>query len=138
MVRSASKNRLALGALGVFAFAERRGLSHEAARTLVVNTVVVMEIFYLFSVRYLRTGSVTLQGVLGAPAVLIGVGATCLLQLAFTYLPIMQTLFETRSIAVTDGLAIIGVGIVMLAVIDVGETAPGRRVDQRLDAGRRP
>ena len=43
------------------------------ARTMVVNTIVVMEIFYLFSVRYIHGPSLTWQGVLGTPAVLIGV-----------------------------------------------------------------
>src|SRR3546814_4035177 len=71
-----------------------RGLSVEEARTIVVNTIVVMEIFYLFSVRYLRLTSLTWEGVLGTPAVLIGVALVVALQLAFTYLPFMQTLFE--------------------------------------------
>ena len=47
------------GAFGMFFWAEVRGLPHEEARTIVVNTIVVMEIFYLFSVRYLHTTSFT-------------------------------------------------------------------------------
>ena len=78
----------AIGAFGMFAWAEARGQSHEAARTIVVNTVVVMEIFYLFSVRYLHGASATWQGVLGTPAVLLGVGGIVVLQLAFTYVAI--------------------------------------------------
>ncbi len=109
----------ALGAFGVFYWAEARGLSHEMARTMVVNTIVVMEIFYLFSVRYLHGPSVTLQGVLGTPAVLIGVGSIVMLQLAFTYLPIMQHLFQTRAVAVGDGLVIVAIGVVLLLILEL-------------------
>ncbi len=109
----------AAGAFGMFAWAEGRGMSHETARTMVVNTVVAMEIFYLFSVRYLRGTSVTWQGILGTPAVLIGVGSVAMLQLAFTYLPIMQHLFKTTTIQPVDGLVIIGVGIALIVILEV-------------------
>ena len=48
----------------------------------------------LFSVRYIRGRSVVWQGVLGAPAVVIGVGGSIVLQLAFIYPPIMLRLFQ--------------------------------------------
>jgi magnesium-transporting ATPase (P-type) len=113
----------AAGAFGIFAWAESRGLAHEGARTMVVNAIVVMEIFYLFSVRYLHGTSVTWQGMLGTPAVLIGVGGIVILQFAFTYLPVMQRLFQTRSIGLGDGLVIVGVGIVLLCVLEVEKRA---------------
>jgi len=40
------------GIFGMFAWSRSSGLSLEEARTAAVNTLVVMEIFYLFSVRY--------------------------------------------------------------------------------------
>ena len=43
-----------VGVFGVFFYAIERGVSIETARTMVVNTIVVMEIFYLFSVRYVH------------------------------------------------------------------------------------
>lgn len=107
------------GAFGVFFWAEARGLPIEEARTLVVNTIVVMQIFYLFSVRYVHGTSLTWRGVLGTPAVLIGVGATVLAQLAFTYLPIMQHAFASRPLAVLEGMLVIAVGGVMLLVVEL-------------------
>jgi magnesium-transporting ATPase (P-type) len=106
------------GAFGMYAWARSRGLAVEEARTIVVNTIVVMEIFYLFSVRYLGSTSLTWQGVLGTPAVLIGVGGVTLLQVAFTYAPVMQRLFETRAVALGDGVAIVGVGVAVLVVVE--------------------
>lgn len=113
----------AIGAFGMFAWAEARGLSHEAARTIVVNTVVVMEIFYLFSVRYLHGSSATWQGVLGTPAVLMGVIGIIVLQLAFTYMPFMQLLFDTRPVAFSDGAAIIAVGVALFAILEAEKFA---------------
>ena len=113
----------AVGALGMFAWAEMRGLALEETRTIVVNTVVVMEIFYLFSVRYLHGTSLTWQGMLGTPAVLIGVGSIIVLQLAFTYLPPMQRLFHSRAVAFTDGLIVVCVGIALLVVLELEKRA---------------
>jgi magnesium-transporting ATPase (P-type) len=62
------------GAFGMFFWAEARDLPIEEARTIVVNSIMVTEIFYLFSVRYLYTTALTWTGFLSTPAVLIGVG----------------------------------------------------------------
>lgn len=113
----------AVGAFGMFAWAEARGQSHEAARTIVVNTVVVMEIFYLFSVRYLHGASATWRGTLGTPALLLGVSGIVVLQLVFTYFPFMQTLFETRPVGFIDGIAIVAVGVALFAVLEVEKFA---------------
>jgi magnesium-transporting ATPase (P-type) len=105
-------------AFGMYFWAESRGLPLEEARTIVVNTIVVMEIFYLFSVRYVHGTSLTWTGVLGTPAVLLGVGLVTAGQFAMTYLPPMQAVFDTRPVALLDGLAVIGVGVVLLLVVE--------------------
>ena len=125
-----------LGAFGVFYYATERGLSLDMARTMVVNTIVVMEIAYLFSVRYVHGTSLTWLGVLGTPAVLIGVAVTVAAQLAFTYLPPLQAIFATESIAPFDGLVIVGIGIVLLIVVEL-EKAIFRFIAGRIGAGRR-
>jgi magnesium-transporting ATPase (P-type) len=104
---------------GVFFWALQRGLSLELARTMVVNTLVVCEIFYLFSVRYVHGPSLTWTGVLGTPAVLIGVSVVVIAQLIFTYLPWMHHVFATRPVALADGLAIVGIGVALFLVIEV-------------------
>jgi len=108
-----------VGAFGMFFWALERGLEVETARTIVINTIVVMEIFYLFSIRYLHMTSLSLQGILGTPAVLIGVAVIVVGQFAFTYLPFMQTLFATRPVSLMDGLAIVGVGVLLLLILEV-------------------
>lgn len=108
-----------LGAFAMFWWARARGIEIAEARTIVVNTIVVFEVFYLFAVRYLRSGSVTLVGIAGTPAVLIGVGTIVVLQMAFTYLPLMQRLFDTRAVSVTDGATIVALGVGLLVVLEI-------------------
>ncbi|MDF3011146.1 MAG: cation transport ATPase [Burkholderiales bacterium] len=113
--------------LGVFFLALERGRDLETARTLVVNTLVVLEIFYLFNVRYLGMTSITLRGVLGTPAVLYALAAVVVAQLAFTYLPLMQGWFATRPVALADGVLIIACGVALLALFE-GEKLLLRRL----------
>lgn len=96
-----------------------RGLPIETARTVVVNALVVMEIFYLFSVRYVHGTSLTWQGVLGTRAVLIGVAVVAAAQLAFTYLPFMQQIFDSRPVPLAEGLAVMILGIALLIVVEI-------------------
>ena len=103
---------------GVFFWALQRGLSLELSRTMVVNTLVVCEIFYLFSVRFVHGPSLTWTGVLGTPAVLIGVGVVVLAQFVFTYLPWMHAVFATRPVALVDGLVIVAIGIALFLVVE--------------------
>ena len=108
-----------LGAFGIFFYAMERGLSVDMARTMVVNTIVVMEIAYLFSVRFIHGASLTWRGLLGTPAVLAGVAVTVLAQLAFTYLPVLQKVFATEPVAPLDGLLIVGIGVALLVLVEL-------------------
>jgi len=106
-------------AFGMFFWAANRGLPIEMARTVVVDTIVAMEIAYLFSVRYVYGSSITLRGMVGTPAVLIGVGFVIVAQLALTYLPALQAAFETAPVAMGDGIAIIGIAAAFLLVVEM-------------------
>jgi magnesium-transporting ATPase (P-type) len=103
----------------MFFWADARGLPIEQARTLVVDTIVVMEIAYLFSVRYIHGSALTPRGVVGTPAVLLGVGATIAAQAAFTYLPPLQAVFETRALGAGDALAVVAAGALLLLVVEI-------------------
>jgi magnesium-transporting ATPase (P-type) len=109
----------ALGAFGVFEWAISRGADIGTARTMVVNAIVAMGIGYLFNVRYLRSASLTWRGMLGTRAVLIGIGAVALLQLAFTYLPVMNQVFETRPMTLTEGAVAISVGAALFFLLEL-------------------
>ncbi|MCW5717398.1 MAG: cation-transporting P-type ATPase [Bauldia sp.] len=114
---------MVIGAFGMFFWADGRGLPIEEARTLVVNTIVAMEIFYLFSVRYVHGTALSWRSILGTPAVLIGVSVVVVAQIAFTYLPVLHAVFGTRPIALLDGLAVILVGVILLVVVEAEKWA---------------
>lgn len=101
-----------LGIFGIFKWAIWQKNSIEVARTLAVNTLVMLEVFYLFSSRYIHGPSLTWQGIQGTKAVLLGIGLVTLLQLLFTYTPFMHYLFQTQSITIEQGLWVWAIGIV--------------------------
>ena len=107
------------GIFGMFELALLRGASVEEARTVAVNTLVAMEVFYLFSVRYLRAPSFTFEGVKGTKPVLIAVFAVFGLQLLFTYAPFMETFFHSRPLSFATGLQIVAVGVALLVLLEI-------------------
>ena len=108
-----------IGAFGVFAWAMWRGFEVALARTMVVNTLCAMEVFYLFSVRYLHMRSFTWRGAKGTPAVLWAIATVVVAQLAFTYAPWMQRLFDTRAVPWPEMLLIVAVGVATMLVLEV-------------------
>lgn len=108
-----------VGIFGIFEWALAQGAEIEMARTLAVNTLVVMEVFYLFSVRFLRTPSLTLRGIVGTPVVLASVAAVVTLQLLFTYAPFMEHFFETRPIRLSEGWPVIVAGVLFFLIIEI-------------------
>ncbi len=118
------------GIFGMFEWALRTGHSIETARTVAVNTLVSMEVFYLFSVRYLKAPAFTLQGVRGTPLVLGAVAAVAVLQGLFTYVPAMQRLFRTEALDAGWAARIVAAGVLVLLVLEVEKAlmrAAGRR-----------
>ena len=107
------------GVFGMYQFAIERGYSLELARTISLNTLVVMEIFHLFFIRNIYSTSLTWKALQGTKMVWIVVGAITIAQFAITYLPQLQTIFATVSIGFWDGLLIIGVGIALFAIIEI-------------------
>jgi magnesium-transporting ATPase (P-type) len=106
------------GTFGIYAWAMAREVPIEVARTMAVNTLVVMEIFYLFSVRYAHGTSLTWRGVLGTRPVLIGVTVVVSAQFTFTFLPPMQAIFGSRPISFGDGLVIVAIGVALLLIVE--------------------
>lgn len=119
------------GVFGIFQWAIAQGATVETARTLAVNTLVVMEVFYLFSVRFLRTPSLTWRGVLGTPVVLASVAAVAALQLLFTYAPFMERFFETRPIGLSQGWPVIMAGVLLFVILEI-EKAVRHRWDRKV------
>lgn len=110
---------MTLGIFGLFEWALWQGADEATARTVAVNTLVAMEVFYLFSVRYLNAPSLTYQGVLGTPPVLIDITVVTALQLVFTYAPFMAALFDSRPLTLMQGVPVLVAGVLLFAVLEV-------------------
>jgi magnesium-transporting ATPase (P-type) len=125
---------LVAGTFGLFSWDLARGSSIEHARTIAVNTLVVFEIFYLFNSRFITEPVLNRAGLLGNRFVLYAVGLLILFQLAFTYLPVMQTLFGTTALSLKTWAVIVLVASSVLWLVEI-EKAGVRRY---LAARRRP
>lgn len=106
------------GVYGMFSYALDQGHSMELARTIVVNTLVVMEIFHLFFIRNIYGTSLNWKAVRGTKVVWLTVIVITAAQFAITYLPPLQTIFATQSIPFWDGVLIICVGIALFGIVE--------------------
>jgi len=108
----------AAGVFGIYAYAVDAGHSEALARTLALNTLVVMEIFYLFFIRNIYGTSLTWQAVKGTPIVWATVAAVVVAQFAITYLPPLQAVFGTEAVPIFDGVVVVALGAAMLAIVE--------------------
>ena len=106
------------GVFGIHSYAIQQGHSTELAQTLAVNTLVIMEIFHLLYIRNMDSKILTWQSVKGTKPVWIAIILVTLAQLAITYLPILQSIFDTRAVPLMEGIMIIGIGIALFAIIE--------------------
>jgi magnesium-transporting ATPase (P-type) len=106
------------GVFGMYYYALDRGYSIELARTIALNTLVVMEIFNLFFIRNIYGTSLTWKAVRGTKVVWTVVIAITVAQFAITYLPFLQAVFATESIPFGDGVLVVGVGVVLFAIVE--------------------
>ncbi|MFP4695717.1 cation-transporting P-type ATPase [Thiohalospira sp.] len=103
---------------GVFIWQQAVDAGIEVARTAAVNTLVVLEIFYLFNARYITNSSIGRHGLAGNRAVWIAVGALIVLQALFTWAPPLQLLFGTAPPAAAVWLAIVAAGVALFLVVE--------------------
>jgi magnesium-transporting ATPase (P-type) len=106
------------GVYGIYTYAIDRGYSIELARTLAVNTLVVMEIFHLFFIRNFYSTSLTWKAVRGTKVVWAVVAVITAAQFAITYIPTLQEVFATESVPFLDGLLVVAVGMALFAIIE--------------------
>lgn len=111
------------GIFGAYQVSLGQGHTVEYARTVAVNALVAMEVFYLFSVRYLKNPSFHWTGVQGTRRVLAAVGAVLVLQALFTYAPFMHTLFHTHPLGLDDLLLCTGIGMAVLVLLELEKAA---------------
>jgi magnesium-transporting ATPase (P-type) len=107
------------GVFGIYHYAIESGYSIELARTMAMNTLVIMEISHLLFIRNMYTPSLTLKALRGTKAVWIAIAVVVAGQFAISYLSPLQHIFQTQAMALHDGLIILAIGIVLFIVIEL-------------------
>jgi potassium/sodium efflux P-type ATPase len=110
---------LVIGALGHYQLVLAEGSSQNLASTAAINTLVMGQVFYLFSSRYIYEPSWNLKGLLGSRPVLISIGVLIILQLSFTYLPPMQFIFHTQGLGFWAWIKIFIFGIAVFYFVEL-------------------
>lgn len=123
---------LLLGAvtIGVFQGLQSAGVELAAARTVAVNTLVVGQIFYLFTARFTRVSALRRELFTTNPVSWLTVVLMLLLQLAFVYLPFMQLAFATTTVAAWTWLIPVAAGVVVFVAVEL-DKALRRRAERR-------
>jgi magnesium-transporting ATPase (P-type) len=106
------------GVFGIYAYAIDKGYSADLARSMALNTLVVLEIFHLFFIRNIYGTSLTWEAVRGTKVVWTTVIVITAAQFAMTYLDPLQRVFGTQAIPFFDGVLIVAVGAVFFAIIE--------------------
>jgi Ca2+-transporting ATPase len=114
-----------ISAYGLFELSMRDGSTVEEARTIAVNTIVMIEIFYLFNCRSL-TKSILKIGFFSNKFIFLGVGIMILLQIGFTYIPVMNEIFQSKPIGIESWLKIIGVSVTTFLIIEITKFVSNR------------
>ncbi|MFA7381852.1 MAG: cation-transporting P-type ATPase [Desulfurivibrionaceae bacterium] len=110
---------LMLGAaFWLFAWELSDGATLAEARTAAVNAFVMVELFYLFNCRSLEK-SVFQLGFFSNLWVLGGVVAMFLLQVAYTYLPVMNRLFQSAPVDLTVWGRATLAGVVVFVLVEI-------------------
>ena len=107
-----------IGVFGMYSYAIDKGYSIDLARTIALNTLVVMEIFHLFFIRNLYGTSLTWKAVRGTKVVWTTVIIIVIAQFSMTYIPLLQNVFSTIAIPFWDGALIIGIGVLLFVIIE--------------------
>ena len=109
---------MVIGGLSVFLWElriEQAGIV--AARTAVINVVVLVQVVYLFNCRSLHH-SIFALGLFTNRWTLVGALAMVGAQLLFTYAPVMNNLFHSAPLAAESWLRIVGVAAIAFAAVE--------------------
>ena len=89
----------------------------DVARTISVNTIVMMEIFYLLNCRSLDKSMIEI-GVFSNKWIIVGIIAMVALQLFYTYHPSMNFTFQSSPISIEAWLRILAFSVTLYFIIE--------------------
>ena len=106
------------GVFGIYTYAVERGYPIELARTMAMNTLVVMEIFHLLFIRNMYARSLDWKKLRGTRAVWTAIFIVAMGQFVITYIEPLQAVFQTQDVQLVDGLLIMLTGVALFVIIE--------------------
>ena len=95
-----------------------QGYSENLARTIAMNTLVALEIFHLLFIRNMNTKSLSWKAIRGTRILWILIVTVTIGQAAITYVPWLQSVFETEAVSLCDVILIVFLGILLFMIIE--------------------
>lgn len=116
-----------VGTLAAFVTLQALGASLTLARTTAVNVLVLFEVFYLFNARLLSQPLRSWRDLTGNGAAWLSIAVVITLQMAFTYAPPMQWLFETTAMPLHYWFWIVPITAVVIPAVEIEKAVHRRR-----------
>lgn len=107
-----------VGVFGIYHYAVAQAYSVDLARTMALNTLVIMEVFHLFFIRNFYSRVLNWKQVRGTPIVWLVVAIVALAQGLVTYWSPLQSVFATEAIHFADALLLLGIGCTLFVIIE--------------------
>jgi Ca2+-transporting ATPase len=106
-----------VGTLGIFQLHMYLDYGLEKSRTIAFTTLVMFQLFFVFSVRSPRQ-SLRQVGLLSNPKLVIAVIVSAILQLMVVYLPPLQPIFNTASLGIQEWILVLLVSSSVIFIIE--------------------
>jgi magnesium-transporting ATPase (P-type) len=116
-----------IAAFGLFQWELRQGAAVDAARTVALNTVAVIQALYLVNCRSLRHSILSI-GLFRNGWLWLGIAGVLLLQAAITYLPFMNSIFRTAPIGGDEWARILAAGTIVVLLVEAQKAVLSRRI----------
>lgn len=119
---------LLLATYGVFSWIHNaQGGDIAQARAGAVNMLVAGCAAYLINSRYLTRSVLSRQGLFGSRPVWVAIGLIAVIQLAWTYVPVLQRLFGAAGLAPAHWVAILATAVAVLLIVEAEKALLRRR-----------
>lgn len=104
--------------MGLFEWERAHGASLAASRTVAINTLVMIELFYLFNTRLLTGPLFSRRGLTGNRYIPLVVVLLLLAQVGFVFAPPLNELFGTTAVGPNAWLRSVAAGISVMVIIE--------------------
>ncbi len=104
---------------GLFFYYLSEGAALPLARSIAINTLVMIEALYLLSCRFLNHSLFSRRTLNGSLPSVLAIIAVIIIQFAFTYLPYSQQLFEVAPLTAHDWMFVVAGALPIVLIVEL-------------------